>query len=363
MVLARFSLTFISSYLLLESTAACVPTVGLGCLNGQAFNRSTEFVCGASVCDASYQNCQPAIYQWASSSCCAQGIAFDKENSFCCYEGVHDNSVGVCKPYTPNFPTTCGCYDVERRLSGVQGSPQIGNDPNIVNTKVAADQPCSGPLPTEGCLNGYLYDYSTQMPCGDYLVNVQSHGCCTTAEGIKPYNLQTQSCCKLGVSNEVLEGPRACTCSKCTTTSTTSTTTSTTTTTLTTTRNAANLEVTTPDSPTSATTFLSSSTFLSGVVASTLSTTLMSDMEESTRLVSTTIFSGTDVYATPASTTFLSIADGSKSNASAIGGSVVTGGSTTVLLEEGEQESMSGTRATFASSIPFIFVALLTCTE
>jgi len=212
-----FSLTFVLTELLHEATSTCIPTMELGCLNGEAFNRSTEFVCGASKCDASYQNCQPAVYQWATSSCCAQGVAYDKQNSFCCYEGVHDNSVGVCKPWSSqNLNDGSGCYDgVARRL---QGSPQIVNDTIVVDTKVLAEQPCSAPLPTEGCLNGYLYNYSTQMPCGDYLVNVQSHGCCTTAEGIKPYNLQTQTCCKFGGNDEVLDGGRACSCSKHTTT-------------------------------------------------------------------------------------------------------------------------------------------------
>jgi len=103
-------------------------------------------------------------------------------------------------------------------------------DQDVIDTSAENHQDtCSAPTTTQGCVNGYLYDYSTQRPCGDYLVNVNTHGCCPTADGIKAYNLQTQSCCEVGESHEVLDGGRACTCSKCTTTTTTSSTTTTTT--------------------------------------------------------------------------------------------------------------------------------------
>jgi len=315
MVAIQLSLTIAFTQLLHEVASTCLPTDELGCLNGEAFNRSTQFVCGAARCDTSYQNCEPAVYQWATTSCCAQGIAFDKDNNFCCYEGVHANSVGVCKPWSSDFPLSCNCYSgVDRRLSGAQGSSQIGSDPNVVDTKMPTAQPCSGPLPTEGCLNGYLYDYSTQMPCGDYLVNVQSHGCCTTAEGIKPYNLQTQSCCKFGASNEVFEGSRACTCSKCTTTTTTSTSTTSTTTT--------------------------STTSTSTTSTSTTTTRNGTTLEATTSMLQTTVSSVSSSSIMPVSTSPIAETEVSPG----------TDGSNTVA-DKAEGPSLSGVRARVASAV------------
>ena len=64
-------------------------------------------------------------------------------------------------------------------------------------------------------MNGWSYDYTDIYPCGKYLMDFDTYGCCATSTGLEPYQFKTQSCCKLATAGHVIKsGGHACDCRK-----------------------------------------------------------------------------------------------------------------------------------------------------
>lgn len=181
-----------------------------GCLDGESFDYSEQFPCGAK---------QPpytrvALYNWKTTSCCAQGVPFDSSDGFCCYDGVHSFSAGECKDWAPDDPPSCTCTGSSSSAALI-AEARAAVDAEVVAVDTLSTTPscpCGGPTETKGCLNGHLYDYATEMPCGNYIANVNTHGCCPTADGIKTYSLENESCCREGDANVIHSTAHACEC-------------------------------------------------------------------------------------------------------------------------------------------------------
>lgn len=193
---------------------ACQTSATHGCLDGEAFEFAKRFACGAK--QAPYT--RPALYEWATSSCGGQGITFNPSNSFFCFDGVHDFAAGECRDWSPDAEDSsseCRCYGSESSALGAEAavaSAEATESAPVHTLSTTPSCPCSGGTSTSGCLNGHLYEFSTEMPCGNYIANLETHGCCPTAEGIKPYSLTRESCCKDGDDTVIIGHGHACQC-------------------------------------------------------------------------------------------------------------------------------------------------------
>lgn len=154
-----------------------------------------------------------ALYDLASTSCCAQGIPFDPSANFCCYDGVHSFSAGECVDFDPiHFREECKCLGSSALTLGAESVVEAVKVVAIDTLATTPECPCGGPTETLGCLNGHLYDYESQMPCGNHIADTATQGCCPTADGIEVYSLEQQSCCKEGDSSVIHGYARACQC-------------------------------------------------------------------------------------------------------------------------------------------------------
>jgi len=183
--------------------AQCEPTATHGCLNGAPYDWGTQFTCGRPKPDGS-----PGIYNYTTTSCCAQGLPFDPSKEYCCYSGVWSFDQGACSSWDASFPLPCYCdKPVEARVSS--------QSTLIDTTKTPPDPACTTPTATLGCMNGWNYSYAEAFPCGGFLMDYATYGCCATADGLKPYAFASQSCCKLaGPGHELRDGGHACDCRK-----------------------------------------------------------------------------------------------------------------------------------------------------
>jgi len=194
----------------------CAVTATTGCLNGVSYEYSKSFACGPQQAHSNPKfHGGQAIYDWAETSCCASGNPYDMSTGFCCNNGVHSYSAGECKAWDSSFPEWCGCEGADTSSADVvlevEAEPVIDAFDTL---KVEANCPCGGPSMTMGCVNGHYYNYTTQYPCGTHIANWAQTGCCHTTEGLEPYNLRTQSCCREGDSNVLHSDGHACECSK-----------------------------------------------------------------------------------------------------------------------------------------------------
>jgi hypothetical protein len=162
------------------------------------------FVCGPNEASGA-----PAVYPYSTTSCCAQGIRFNPSTQMCCYDGVHNIADGFCAPWWDDFPTQCYCpYNFKSTPIVTLSSA----DHIVVDTRIRPSNPCHYAGSQAGCYNGYEFDYSQQMPCGTFIIDINTHGCCPTGNAFSPYNFQTESCCHSEDHYEVNQGPHTCTC-------------------------------------------------------------------------------------------------------------------------------------------------------
>jgi len=107
---------------------------------------------------------------------------------------VHSYSDGKCDLHTPD---SCACYDAVQEKPKV--NPAIADSDALIDT---SKPPEGGYLCTDakgdmGCLNGYLFNYSSYTSCGSYLMQYGKYGCCPSAAGFLPYLFGTMFCCKI----------------------------------------------------------------------------------------------------------------------------------------------------------------------
>lgn len=174
------------------SPGICYPTDTVGCLNGQTYDKATQFVCGRGTGDG------PAIFDKDKTSCCAQGIPFDKETQFCCYDGVHEKVDEECLPWHGSPPSgVCGKKESAEMFIDIEAISKDSLSMSVNTTSKATEDPCTHGDYKRGCFNGEYYDFSQQMPCGDHIVDYsKQQGCCpTTDHGIMPFSLYDESCC------------------------------------------------------------------------------------------------------------------------------------------------------------------------
>lgn len=97
-------------------------------------------------------------------------------------------------------------------------APKVAVPPNVIDTKVhPTETPCAQASKSEGCLNGYTFNYAWQMPCGNFIVNMGTHGCCPIrGPEVVAYEIDNESCCEVGTdgNHEVRQGGHFCNCRK-----------------------------------------------------------------------------------------------------------------------------------------------------
>mmetsp|Transcript_10817 Transcript_10817/g.22705 ORF Transcript_10817/g.22705 Transcript_10817/m.22705 type:complete len:215 (-) Transcript_10817:572-1216(-) len=194
------------------SAASCFPNATHGCLNGYPYDYDTQFPCGSMDEEGN----QP-IFSWATSGCCAQGLSFDSSDSYCCFDGVHTYSEGECISWdSKSFNTNCYCDGAKEgygeHLVMPTGRKPVSDDiPDTIDTSAVNEDPCDTADETNGCLNGWPYNFKEQYPCSHYINRYDTMGCCSDT----PYNLDEDSCCKEG-DNYVVHSAdaHACDCSK-----------------------------------------------------------------------------------------------------------------------------------------------------
>ena len=52
-------------------------------------------------------------------------------------------------------------------------------------------------------LSGLISNSRRLDVIGNNIANVNTHGCCPTADGVKPYSLRDESCCREGDTNVI----------------------------------------------------------------------------------------------------------------------------------------------------------------
>jgi len=183
----------------------CASDATHGCLNGYPYDWSTQFTCGRPKKDGT-----PGIYNYTDMSCCAQGLPYDPSSQYCCYSGVWDFTEGKCSDWDASFPLSCYCDKPALK------SEPLRDGPGLVDTTQTPPSPaCTTADSTYGCMNGWHYNYSAAFPCGQYLMDYDSYGCCATSKGLEPYKFGSQSCCKLeGPGHELRDGGHSCDCRK-----------------------------------------------------------------------------------------------------------------------------------------------------
>eukprot|EP01102_Stenamoeba_stenopodia_P008324 TRINITY_DN2389_c0_g1_i1.p2 TRINITY_DN2389_c0_g1~~TRINITY_DN2389_c0_g1_i1.p2 ORF type:complete len:197 (-),score=38.27 TRINITY_DN2389_c0_g1_i1:17-607(-) len=167
--------------------AQCIPTNTTGCLNGNAYNYSTQFPC------------RDHFYQDGVQGCCAEGLVFNTSTSFCCNDGIHDWDQYHCV-LNPNKQAT---------ETGSSRQQEEEEEEEIRFYLAQNGTECQTATKEYGCLNGVEYDWETQYPCGSYLLLYATQGCC---QGV-PYSLSQQTCCfdKSSATNYlVFNRPDAC---------------------------------------------------------------------------------------------------------------------------------------------------------
>jgi len=168
-----------------DTDMGCQPNTTHGCLDSMPYNYALQFPCGSHN-----------IFNYADHLCCEQGRAFDSQNEYCCtgsgQNGVHDYSAGKCDLNTPD---QCACYDALEKSEEVVAP----NEDALIDTSQPPEGGylCHGSQGSDGCLNGYKYNYSKYTPCGPWLMEFGQYGCCPSQAGFLPYLLGTQYCCKI----------------------------------------------------------------------------------------------------------------------------------------------------------------------
>lgn len=180
---------------------ACVKTQSTGCLNGESYVFADHFICGKGG--------NIGIHMWGQSACCGLGLVYDPHSQFCCNNGLNQNNEGQCHEFDPqDDPVGCRCTSSS---PPVPEAVATADDSVIIDTqdwRYPAENPCmfNDPTGVVGCLNGYTFDPLVDTLCGQYIVKGDTHGCCPTNQGIKTYNLQTESCCQFGSDGDVRPG-------------------------------------------------------------------------------------------------------------------------------------------------------------
>lgn len=182
---------------------ACVKTASTGCLNGESFIFNEKFVCGKGA--------NVGVHKWGEASCCAQGLVYDPHQDFCCNSALSKHSDGQCHEFDPSDdPPGCRCPSTSALGTEMTEMTEMtvgAEDTVIIDTqdwRTPAEHPClfAGENGM-GCFNGFLFDPVSDLLCGQYIVKGDTHGCCPTHDGIKAYNLQTESCCQFGGDADV----------------------------------------------------------------------------------------------------------------------------------------------------------------
>lgn len=159
----------------------------------------TQFPCGSR-----------GIFAYAQESCCEQGRPFDFTAEYCCTgsgaNGLHSYNDGKCDL---SCPDNCACYDevapfaspvasqtvtIEVPKAGVGMDALVDTSSPPEGGYLCNGKPAGG---DQGCMNGYQYNYSTHTPCGSWLMQFGTYGCCPSASGFLPYPMGTLSCCKI----------------------------------------------------------------------------------------------------------------------------------------------------------------------
>ncbi len=164
--------------------AGCTPSATQGCLNGHAYDFTTQFPCGGD------------IFSWDDHLCCEQGRPFTTADQYCCtgsgQRGVHSYTEGKCDL---DCPDECACYD-----EAADGVDEVADPGSLIDTSSPPEggYECTDSTTKDGCMNGYTYDYSKFAPCGAYLMQYGKWGCCPLGAplGLTPYVLGSTFCCK-----------------------------------------------------------------------------------------------------------------------------------------------------------------------
>lgn len=162
-----------------------------------------------------------AIHSWTGHTCGAHAQVYNPHDNFVCNNEINLHHDGQCREYDPNDdPAGCRCPSSSPLSTEVTNVTEVtggqGEDTVTIDTTDARNKPEHPCLMAEGsqsCLNGFLFDPSTDMICGSWIIKSQTtHGCCPRFDAIAPYNLQTQSCCQYGDSATIREGVHQCQC-------------------------------------------------------------------------------------------------------------------------------------------------------
>lgn len=172
----------------------------LNCLPLLRSARSPQFPCGSH-----------GIYKYEEESCCEQGRPFDTAAEYCCtgsgQHGLHSYNDGKCDLTCPDG---CQCYNSiaaaistsDEDVTTVLELPKAGMGDSLVDTSTPPEGGylChSSTGPSTGCMNGWPYNYSTHAPCGTWLMEFGTYGCCPGGDsgGFLPYPMGTLYCCKI----------------------------------------------------------------------------------------------------------------------------------------------------------------------
>ena len=183
-----------------RASSNCTPSGTHGCLDGVAYDYATEFPCGSR-----------GIYCFSDDSCCEQGRPFDFSSNYCFtgsgQTGLHSFEDGKCDLACPD---NCQCYDdfaaANRSLVTRSSTPptallaQTPRTDSLVNTSDPSPggYECNAKVDDEtGCVNGWQYSYAKQAPCGNWLMEFGTYGCCPNSLGFFPYLIGITYCCKV----------------------------------------------------------------------------------------------------------------------------------------------------------------------
>ena len=167
---------------LLAACWACTPTATQDCLNGVAYDPTQMFAC------------RNDLYYWDTTGCCTQGIPFDLATQFCCFDGVHDKDNSECAEFIPDNASAASnstTLDLDALMPPLAFMPYERSPFSTSNPNGAYGNECQWADSQNGCLNGYKYDWDTEYPCVDWILNFSSQGCCVDDW----YFFENQTCC------------------------------------------------------------------------------------------------------------------------------------------------------------------------
>jgi len=100
-------------------------------------------------------------------------------------------SVGQCATFHSDSSAP-SCYDCDEAVVKLEVEKRTAPGRDPINTlEPNTGTKCTYGSASFGCLNSYQYDWSTTYPCGHYLLDYNTWGCCQGT----PYSLSEDSCC------------------------------------------------------------------------------------------------------------------------------------------------------------------------